>query len=135
MKAENFQEVYLRFGVYEEDTLFYARGGNFASRAWTISNEAFKDVIGQKFDAITGDDGKVWNINRYAIRRLKDQEEFDSLLSKSVPAFRLAIEIEEWRIPVSKWIDKEDLLNNLSELIDKFGYDHILEYAKFKLLK
>lgn len=123
MKATNFQEVYLQFGVYREDTLFYACGGNFASKAWTLSDEAFKQILGEKFDAITGDDGREWNINKHAIRRLKDQQEFDTLLSQSNPAFRLAIEIEEANIPINKWLTKMAIMNCLSDMIQELGYE------------
>lgn len=135
MSQKTFDVLYLQFGVYRESSLFYACGGNFASKAWITSDEAFKQVMGEKFDAITGDDGKKWNINKHAIRRLKDQQEFDELLSQSNPAFKLAIEIEEWNVPVSKWLDKENLFHSLSELIEKFGYDQIRQYAITKLLR
>lgn len=133
MSNKPFEVLYLQFGVYQDLTLFYARGGNFASKAWRESDDRFNDTLGQKFDAITGDDAKVWNINRNDIRRLKDQQEFDELLKKSHPAFKLAVEIEEWKLPMSKWMDREDLINVLATLVDKFGIAKITEYAEQRL--
>ena len=71
-----------------------ALGGNFASKAWTESDEKFADTLGRSFQAVTGDDGKVYNIGRDNIRRLTSDEEFEALLKQAHPAFRIFIKVE-----------------------------------------
>jgi len=88
------QNTYLNYGVYKENTLFMALGGNFASKAWTESDEAFAQIAGTGFQAITADDAKVYNIGKYDIRRLKSDEEFEALLKDAHPAFRIFIKVE-----------------------------------------
>lgn len=98
------KETYLNYGVYKDSILFMALGGNFASKAWTESDEKFEDTLGTSFQALTGDDGKVYNIGRDNIRRLTSDEEFETLLKQAHPAFRIAIKIEALPKTVSKYI-------------------------------
>lgn len=88
------QNTYLNYGVYKDSILFMALGGNFASKAWTESDERFAQIAGTSFQACTADDGKIYNIGKYDIRRLKSDEEFEELLKKAHPAFRIFIKIE-----------------------------------------
>jgi hypothetical protein len=96
------KNTYLNFGVYKENILFMALGGNFASKAWTESDEAFGQIAGTSFQAVTADDAQVYNIGKYDIRRLKSDEEFEELLKTAHPAFRIFIKIEQLPKTVSK---------------------------------
>lgn len=89
------KSIYLNYGVYKNNILFMALGGNFASKAWTESDERFAQVAGTSFQACTADDGKVYNIGKYDIRRLKSDEEFESLWKMAHPAFRVFCTIEQ----------------------------------------
>ena len=91
----NFKETnpkeYLRFGVYDmdgKDLLFIAIQGAFASSAWCKSDEAYRAVLGRKFDGFTSDDGKMWNLDRGNVRRVSTKEEFDKLLKDSCKEFQ-----------------------------------------------
>lgn len=96
------KETYLNYGVYKDSILFMALGGNFASKAWTESDEAFAQIAGTSFQAVTADDGKVYNIGKYDIRRLKSDEEFETLLKQAHPAFRIFIKVEALPKTISK---------------------------------
>jgi hypothetical protein len=96
------KNTYLNYGVYKESILFMALGGNFASKAWTESDEAFGQIAGTSFQAVTADDAQVYNIGKYDIRRLKSDEEFEELLKTAHPAFRIFIKIEQLPKTVSK---------------------------------
>lgn len=98
------KETYLNYGVYKDNILFMALGGNFASRAWTESDERFEDTLGTSFQAITADDGKIYNIGRDNIRRLTSDEEFETLLKQAHPAFRIIIKIEALPKTISKYM-------------------------------
>jgi len=74
------------------EILFMAVGGSFASEAWIKSDEAFENTLGQSFSAITADDGKQYNIDRN-VRRVS-AEEYNVLIQKAHPAFRVRVEIE-----------------------------------------
>lgn len=89
------QNTYLNYGVYKDSILFMALGGNFASKAWTESDERFHQIAGTSFQACTGDDGQVYNIGKYNIRRLKSDEEFAELWKQSHPAFRIFCQVEK----------------------------------------
>lgn len=92
----NFKETnpneYLRFGVYTmldgKDLLFIAIQGFFASTAWCKGDKEYNAVMGQKFEGITSDDGKSWNLDRANIRRVSTKEEFDRLLNDSCKEFK-----------------------------------------------
>ena len=92
----NFKETnpneYLRFGVYTmldgKDLLFIAIQGFFASSAWCKGDKEYNAILGQKFEGITSDDGKSWNLDRDNIRRVSTKEEFDRLLKDSCKEFK-----------------------------------------------
>lgn len=92
----NFKETnpneYLRFGVYTmldgKDLLFIAIQGFFASTAWCKGDKEYNAVMGQKFEGITSDDGRSWNLDRANIRRVSSKEEFDRLLNDSCKEFK-----------------------------------------------
>jgi hypothetical protein len=107
------KNTYLNFGVYKESILFMALGGNFASKAWTESDEAFGQIAGTSFQAVTADDGKVYNIGKYDIRRLKSDEEFEELLKTAHPAFRIFIKVEALPKTVSKYMQWSMYQNSL----------------------
>lgn len=116
------QETYLSYGVYKDNILFIALGGNFASKAWAESDESFAQVAGTSFQACTADDGKVYNIGKYDIRRLQSDEEFETLLKAAHPAFRIFVKIEALPKTISKnmkWCMYQDSLyavyNDLKE--------------------
>lgn len=107
------KETYLNYGVYKDNTLFMALGGNFASKAWTESDESFAQIAGTSFQACTADDGKVYNIGKYNIRRLKSDEEFETLLKQAHPAFRIFIKVEALPKTVRKsckWLEYQSSL-------------------------
>lgn len=85
---------YQKYGVYTndkgEEILFRAMPGTFASDAWLKSDEAYLDVAGTRFDAMTADDGKIYNIGRTNIRRIKNLLEVAKLTQKACRAFLLA---------------------------------------------
>lgn len=107
------KNTYLNYGVYKENILFMALGGNFASKAWTESDEAFGQIAGTGFQAVTADDGKVYNIGKYDIRRLKSDEEFEALLKQAHPAFRIFIKVEALPKTVSKYMEWSMYQNSL----------------------
>ena len=92
----NFKETnpkeYLRFGVYTmldgKDLLFIAIQGFFASTAWCKGDKEYNAVMGQKFEGITSDDGRSWNLDRANIRRVSNKDEFDRLLNDSCKEFK-----------------------------------------------
>ena len=87
----NKTKAYLRFGIYDmdgNDILFISQGGYFASTAWSEGDDAYYAVLGSKFGAITADDGKEWLIDRANIRRVKNEKELGTLLTKACPIFK-----------------------------------------------
>lgn len=107
------KETYLNYGVYKDNILFMALGGNFASRAWAESDEKFEDTLGTSFQAITADDAKIYNIGRDNIRRLTSDEEFETLLKQAHPAFRIFIKVEALPKTISKYMDWSMYQNSL----------------------
>ena len=87
----NKTKAYLRFGVCDmdgNDILFISEGGYFASTAWSEGDSVYDAVVGSKFGAITADDNKEWLLDRANIRRVKNEKEFDTLLSEACPMFK-----------------------------------------------
>lgn len=78
-----WEKIYLNFGVYVfgKKLLFQALPGLFASTAWIEGDKEYNQILGQKFEAITGDDNGSYNLDRNKIRRLKSLEEFNDLLN------------------------------------------------------
>lgn len=101
-----------------------ALGGNFASKAWTESDEKFADTLGRSFQAVTGDDGKVYNIGRDNIRRLTSDEEFETLFRSSHPAFRIFIKIEALPKTISKDMKWCMYQNTLAAVYNDVRKDH-----------
>jgi hypothetical protein len=118
------KETYLNYGVYKDNTLFMALGGNFASKAWTESDEAFAQIAGTSFQACTADDGKVYNIGKYDIRRLKSDEEFEALLKQAHPAFRIFIKVEALPKTMHKDMKWCTYQNCLAAVYDSVRKDH-----------
>jgi len=118
------KNTYLNYGVYKDNTLFMALGGNFASKAWTESDEAFMQIAGTSFQACTADDGKVYNIGKYDIRRLKSDEEFETLLKQAHPAFRIFIKVEALPKTVRKYCDWSLYQNVLADVYNNVRKDH-----------
>lgn len=116
------QKTYLNYGVYKDNILFMALDGNFASKAWTESDESFAQIAGTSFQACTADDGKVYNIGKYDIRRLQSDEEFETLLKDAHPAFRIFIKVEALPKTISKswkWIEYQNTLGAVYEAVKK----------------
>lgn len=107
------KNTYLNYGVYKDNILFMALGGNFASKAWTESDEKFEDTLGTSFQAITADDGKIYNIGRDNIRRLTSDEEFEALLKDAHPAFRIFIKVEALPKTIGKYMQWSMYRNSL----------------------
>lgn len=130
------QETYLQYGVYKDNILFKALGGNFASQAWTESDERFAQIAGTSFQALTADDGKVYNIGKYDIRRLASDEEFERLLKAAHPAFRIFIKVNDLPMTISKymkWCMYRDSIAAVYEACcrDFPGEDNELELIKY----
>lgn len=88
------QEHYLNYAVYmtsHGDYLVKVTGGYFASDAWMQSDEAFEQVLGDKFGGIFGDDGKQAHCDKRNVRRLYSDEEFEQLFASAHPAFKFAM--------------------------------------------
>ena len=87
-----WEKIYLNFGIYVfgKKLLFQALPGPFASTAWIEGDAEYNQILGQKFEAITGDDNDSYNLDRNKIRRLKDYQEFIDLLNSenTCEAFR-----------------------------------------------
>lgn len=116
------KDRYLNYGVYKDSILFLALGGNFASKAWTESDESFAQIAGTSFQACTADDGKVYNIGKYDIRRLQSDEEFETLLKQAHPAFRIFIKVEALPKTVRKswnWIEYQGTLAAVYDSVRK----------------
>jgi hypothetical protein len=118
------KNIYLNYGVYKDNTLFMALGGNFASKAWTESDESFAQIAGTSFQACTADDGKVYNIGKYDIRRLKSDEEFETLLKNAHPAFRIFIKVEELPKTVHKDMKWSMYQNVLADVYNEIRKNH-----------
>ena len=91
MEEFNKTKAYLRFGVCNmdgKDILFISEGGYFASTAWSEGDDAYYAVVGSKFGAITADDNKEWILDRANIRRIKNEKEFGTLLTKACQPFK-----------------------------------------------
>lgn len=119
------KSIYLNYGVYKDNILFMALGGNFASKAWTESDEKFADTLGRSFQAVTGDDGKVYNIGRDNIRRLTSDEEFETLLKQAHPAFRIFIKVEALPKTVRKDMNWCMYQSTLADVYNKVREDHL----------
>lgn len=108
-----------------EDILFYTQGGTFAASAWIKGDAEYEQVLGQRFEAFTADDGKEWGLLRSRIRRVKDQDELDVLWEKACDAFKFSIEIINVKTSgVAQQMAKYDILDN--------GFEAIMRMAEAK---
>lgn len=83
--------IYLKTGIYQngdKELLFIAVPGYFASSAWTISDKEYNETSGSKFEAITSDDAKSWMLDRYCMRRVRNDDELNRLLEESCEEFK-----------------------------------------------
>lgn len=126
---------YQKYGVYTndkgEEILFRAMPGTFASDAWLKSDEAYSDVAGTRFDAMTADDGKIYNIGRTRIRRTKNLSEIATLTQKACRAFLLADKCYD--MPTANYAEAVMLQSiNFAAVLVENGYsdDAIIEYYK-----
>lgn len=127
--------LYLKYGVYTngkgEEMLFRAMPGTFASDAWLESDEAYLNVAGSRFDAMTADDGKIYNIGRTNIRRVKNLSEVANLTLKACRAFLLADKCYD--MPVVNYAEAVMLQAiNFAAVLVENGYsdDAVIEYYK-----
>jgi len=117
----------MHFGIYTNssnvDILFYALDGNFASTAWRKSDEEYNNILGQKFSAVTADDGKEYNIGRSNLRRTTE-EEIKTLMKSAHPAFRVHVEcVENHKTKgIREHIQAIEFLELVPAFIDKYGY-------------
>jgi hypothetical protein len=126
------------FGVTRyngEDILFYTQGGTFAASAWIKGDEEYQQVLGRRFEAFTADDGKEYGLNRNDIRRVKDQDELNSLWAKACDAFKFAIEISQFKAGgISNDLTKYRILDmgyeKAKEALQVGTYEEALEAAK-----
>ena len=92
------QYNYLNFAVWMDSNgkehLVKARKGYFASDAFIEGDEAFSQILGEKFGGIFGDDGDVATCNRRNIRRLTSDEEFEALYKNTCECFKFLVEFE-----------------------------------------
>jgi len=83
------EDIYLNCGIWEpEDMLFIAVPGYFASTAWCESDEAYNNISGRKFEAITADDGESYQLGRDNIRRLNEDDNIEKYIGKSCEKFK-----------------------------------------------
>jgi hypothetical protein len=118
------KNTYLNYGVYKDSILFMALGGNFASKAWTESDEAFHQIAGTSFQAVTADDAKIYNIGKYDIRRLNSDEEYEKLLKEAHPAFRIFIKLEALPKTIRKSIEWSKYQNTLAAVYNDIRKDY-----------
>ena len=118
------QNTYLNYGVYKDSILFMALGGNFASKAWTESDERFAQIAGTSFQALTADDGKIYNIGKRDIRRLKSDEEFETLLKTAHPAFRIFIKVEALPKTIRKSLEWHRYQDTLAAVYNDIRADY-----------
>lgn len=130
---------YLKYGVYTnnngEEILFRAMPGTFASDAWLKSDEAYLNIAGSRFDAMTADDGKIYNIGRANIRRIKNLSEVAKLTQKACRAFMLADECYD--MPAANYVEAVMLQAvNFAAVLVENGYsdDAIIDYYKKAVL-
>jgi len=113
------------FGLYEMSDksmiLFYALEGNFASTAWRKSQEAFDACLGEKFNALTADDGEEYNLNRRKLSRLVCEEQLSELMKQAHPAFQVAVRCYEECVERStaEYIDGMEFLAILPRLMEQ----------------
>lgn len=94
------QEHYLNYAVWEKIigrevqlVLIKAETGYFASQAWTVSDEAYGKVAGTKFGAIFGDDATSSWVNKFDVRRLASDKEFEQLYEASCLNFKVLLKV------------------------------------------
>lgn len=94
------KEHYLNYAVWNKFTngkvqpiLIKAETGYFASKAWTVSDEAYGDVAGTKFGAIFGDDATDSWVSKFNVRRLASDEEFEQLYEASCLNFKILLKV------------------------------------------
>lgn len=117
------QEHYLNYAVYmtsHGDYLVKVTGGYFASDAWMKGDEAFGQVLGNKFGGIFGDDGKHAHCNKCNVRRLTSDEEFEQLFASAHPAFKFAMKCLDIFDELRKREMDQDHKINLYEALAKF---------------
>lgn len=118
-----------------EDLLFYTQGGTFAASAWIEGDAKYQQVLGRRFEAFTADDGKEYGLNRYDIRRVKDQDEMDALWAKACDAFKFSIEISQFKAGgIKNEMNKYRILDigyeKVKEILQLNTYEEVLEAAK-----
>lgn len=118
-----------------EDILFYTEGGTFAASAWIEGDAEYQQVLGRRFEAFTADDGKQYGLDRHDIRRVKDQDEMDTLWAKACDAFKFSIEISQFKAGgVKNEMNKYRILDmgykKVKETLQLDTYEEVLETAK-----
>ena len=109
------QNHYLNYAVYMNqhgDYLVKVTGGYFASEAFRQSDEAYAEVLGDKFGGIFGDDGKHATCDKRSIRRLASDEEFNKLFESACPAFKFVMKcLDIFKERRAKITDEQGLIN------------------------
>lgn len=131
-------ELNNHFGVTSykgEDILFYTQGGTFAANAWIKGDAEYEQVLGQRFEAFTADDGKEWGLLRSRIRRVKDQEELDALWAKACDAFKFVIEVTNIKTSgpaqqMAKYRILDNGLDAIMRMSETNDFNEALEAAK-----
>ena len=124
------------FGLYKENTLFYTSGGTFAADAWIASDgQSCGDVLGTRFDAITADDGKEYNLGRHNVSPVT-VEKLIELLPKAHIAFRITLQFERKRprsiSAYQNWIDIKSFGFISKALNDGHSVSDIVEFIENK---
>lgn len=118
------------FGLYKGQTLFYTAGGTFAADAWIASGgENCGDVSGYRFDAVTADDGKIYNIGRDNVSPV-NEEDLPRLFEQACPVFRLVVEIDsKLKKSVKAYIEWHGTCrDNIGYLLERYTYAEVREY-------
>lgn len=121
------------FGLYNDTVLFYTIGGSFASNAWIRSGgKNCGDVLGNKFIAITADDGKEYDLGRDNVSPITE-EQLAELFPKAHLAFRIVYRVDQELncMPVGWALDRQWV----HQMINDYTEDEIVEYLINKYKK
>lgn len=120
--------------LYKNETLAYVVGGSFAGDAYRKGGmAAMSEIIGTSFLAITADDGKEYNIGKYNVSPVTD-EQISELLPKAHPAFRIIVTLDQLKTKDTKsyfrWSEIKSM-NWIPYLLEQgYSEDEILEYLE-----
>lgn len=126
------QENYLNYAVARfngKDVLCFALDGNFASRAWKESDEAFSQIVGRGFQFLSGDDGRKYCNDKGDFRRVSSDEEMLKLWNESHQLFRVFAQYEEeGELNWKQQRELSDLEDVAANMLNKVAIETLVEY-------